>query len=121
MTKDEFNTQATLLTQTFGASRWPATRIAAVWNKVHDLEAKWFARIVEEMILKFDDRVNIAEQAAARRSSNARTVKQEPSTDNEGGYSTGQTYLEKLGYKSFSEFLADKNKMPAPPAKGKKC
>ena len=113
MTQAEFNKHSSLLVSTFGAARWPPTRIAMVWTKVKDLDGDWFRKIVEEMVLKFDDRLNIAELAAQRRTSERRWDENKNSNERgEENYTSGTEYFKKLGFKDFADFLKNKNKMP---------
>jgi hypothetical protein len=113
MTPDEFSKISKILTDTFGAQKWPQTRLGLVWDKVKDLDAKWFERTVKDAALKFDDRVNFAELAASRRQSERfqKVIKHGDVEEHER--SDGKKYFEKLGFKDFGDFLRNKNKGPA--------
>lgn len=113
MTKPEFNESMGLLIAAFGKAKWPDARIALVWKKVQDLDAKWFQRLVEEMVLKMDDRVNIGEQAASRKWSLRSQASTQTDEEKDSERTDGRKYFEKLGFKDFKDFMKNKNRGPA--------
>lgn len=107
MQTDEFNKIMQPLKDTF-PNRWPVSRIALVYEKVKDMDGAWLKKIVTEMVIKGDDKVNLIELIAAKRTSDNLVRSTKEQTRDGGEWSSGVEYFKKLGYENFSEFMKAK-------------